>query len=64
MYAVSRTPNACTMGCVESMMEFLRVRRLLTPTSSGDGRMRHWRTSACHRILSFLRILVTIVRPM
>ena len=37
-------------------MAFLRVRRFERPTSSGEERMRHWRTNACHRILSFLRI--------
>ena len=37
-------------------MAFLRVRMLLRPTSSGEEQMRHWRTNACHRILSFFRI--------
>ena len=37
-------------------MAFLRAWRLSSPTSSGEDRIRHWRTNACHLFLSFERI--------
>ena len=59
MSAVSRTPNACAIDCVESRLVF-RVRRSLRPASSRVSRMRQFRTSACHRNLSLDRISSSI----